>query len=91
MLLIVTFLEKLFSRPYWKWAVIAAILAFLVAVIGSVGAYTYLTLNIERWDEGEHPSELRWQLWGNFALYATWIGFFLGMFSLALFAIRNLL
>lgn len=75
-LLVVTFLERLFSRPLWKWAVIVAILALLLAVIGSVSAFTVMTLNIENWDEGDDPSELRWDRFGRAALYITWGGFF---------------
>jgi hypothetical protein len=90
-LLVVTFLEKLSSQPHWKWAVVAAILALLLSVLGSVAAFTVVALNVDSWDTDDDPREQFGEKIARLSLYTAWGGFGVGMISLALFAIRNLL
>ena len=35
-LLLVTFLEKIFTNPHYKWLVIVSLICFLLSVIGGV-------------------------------------------------------
>jgi len=90
-LLVVTFQEKLASRPHWKLAVVATILALLISVLGSVAAFTVMALNVDSWDTNDDPHEQRGLMIARVSLYAAWGGFGLGMISLALFAVRNLI
>ena len=90
-LLVVTFLEKLSSRPHWKWAVITTVAALLLSVLGSVVAFTVLALNVDIWDTEDDAGGQHGDRIARVGLYASWAGFVLGMLSLAVFAIRNLL
>lgn len=90
-LLVVTFLEKLSSRPHWKWAVITTVAALLLSVLGSVVALTVMAVNVDIWDTEDDASSHGGDGFARAGLYASWGGFVLGILSLALFAIRNLL
>ncbi|MBL7885353.1 MAG: hypothetical protein JNJ52_01280 [Flavobacterium sp.] len=88
-LLLVTFLEKIFSNPLDKWLVAMSLICFLSSVIGGVAVKTILTLmayqNVE--DNEIHPFILSISYYGT---YLLWIGFLLGIISLAVFGIINL-
>lgn len=90
-LLVATFLEKVFAHPQWKWAVVTAITGFLISVIGSVLALTMLALNIEMWDEGGDPNYTSGDRVGRTALYLSWSGFAIGIVSVASFSVKNIL
>lgn len=92
-LLIGTFLEKLFARPAWKAAVIVALSGFLVSVIGSVLSFSALVVWSPNWDDDAKDH------WGNrpegtiagIGIWIAWIGFLAGIVSLTLFTVKNLL
>jgi hypothetical protein len=86
--LLAALLEKVFAQPRWKPMVIVAVLGFLFTVAASFVAYTLMVLNFPR------PGITNSKLEGNlvfFAMLVTWLSFFGGVLSLALFIIRNLL
>ena len=87
--LLATFLEKLFSNPLWKPMVVLALAGFTVSILGTV---LWQLLSIL------HVSAARSRRAGLVApivtlptIAATLGGFVVGVGSLALFAIRNLL
>jgi len=85
--LLAAMLEKVFAQPKWKLLVVAAVAGFLLTVVASVLAYSFMVLNFPR--AGIKNS--KWE--GNVVFWAmvlTWIGFLEGVFSLAVFIVRNL-
>lgn len=89
-LLLATFLEKLFSKPLWKPFVVAAFCGFLISVISAVLAHTLLVGDRTFF---EHPDPLDGpQVFTLLvAICVMWLGFLVGVTALAAFAIRNLL
>lgn len=88
-LLLATFLEKLFTRPAWKILVVVSFSSFILAILGSFVVYTIFL--------GSFPGPTTDQLRGSRdikvsrgTLWLVWIGFFIGVLSLAVFAIKNL-
>ncbi|WP_220459954.1 MULTISPECIES: hypothetical protein, partial [unclassified Colwellia] len=79
-LLIATFLEKIFKSPDWQFAVIISLTSFTVCVLASTISYT-LMLFIE------HPyvkakNDLKWVgRLGVFGLIGAWGGFVFGLIS----------
>ena len=85
--LLAAMLEKLFAQPRWKLLVVTSVGGFLLTVVASVLAYSLMVLNFPR----PGISSKKWE--GNVVFWAmllTWIGFFEGVFSLAVFIVRNL-
>jgi hypothetical protein len=66
-LLIPTFLEKLFAHPHWKASVVVSLLGLLSSLLGSVGAFTYIAWNVHIEEEGKELGRTA----GNFSLYLT--------------------
>jgi hypothetical protein len=88
-ILLATFLEKLFTQPEWKYAVVVALLGFLGCVLGSVLSFTSIAIGSIFWEDGEDPAP--WvDTAGGIALFMAWIGFCVGIISLTIFAIKNL-
>jgi hypothetical protein len=85
--LITTFLEKLFAKPEWKIIVVVSIVGFMVSVLSSMIAYTILILYENPLNSEETPTWAA-QL-GTFGMFSTWIGFLIGILTLAIFALRN--
>lgn len=85
-ILIATFLEKLFSNPLWKAAVVVSLVGFMISVLSSVVVYTvtiwfYLEDSVSSdWPDTIHGS----------GVFFAWIGFLIGILSLGIFALRNL-
>ena len=84
LILIVTFIEKIFLHPEWKVLVAVAIGALLVSIVSAVLAMTAFVGAIH------YPPEGSLKLLGASGLVGTWLGFLVGMTSLTVFAIRNL-
>ena len=82
-----TFMEKLFKRPAWQSLVVVAIIAFLTAVVGAVIAFT---IGLIQFPGLEHREQEWENTVGGTALVLTWVGFLVGVFSLAVFTIKNL-
>lgn len=87
-ILIATFLEKLFKYPRWKPLVIVSLGGFMVSVLSSVVQYTVMLMTLRK----NQVESTKWEiLLGLVSLGFTWIGFLIGIISLAIFAIRNLI
>lgn len=89
-LLLVTFLEKIFVNPSGKWLVIVSLICFLLSVIGGVALKTILTLLAYFGGDEDNVSETVDNIRG-IAIFLLWIGFLFGLISLAIFGIVNLL
>src|SRR5262249_12965463 len=89
-LLITTFLEKLFEHPQWKCAAVISLCGFLSAVMCAVLCFSWMAIASHKWDQdGPHCETTR--KWDVVSLYVAWIGFLVGMIFLTIFAIRNLI
>jgi hypothetical protein len=86
-LLIATFLQK-FNAPLWRWALIISILGFMASVLASVIDYTVIVEVDVHKKYSEQPLVII--LIGIVARLITWVGFLVGILSLAVFAIKNL-
>jgi len=88
--LITTFLNNIFRYPRWTAFVIVALVGFILSVIASVVAYTLLVhayrRSLAKSTVASCPLNI---LLGS--TYLTWIGFLVGMISLTIFAVKNLL
>lgn len=85
-IIIAAFLEKVFTEPAWIFLVKISISGFLLSVVCSVIAYTLL---IGSADAVETPPGLADGV-GVAALLLTWLGFLVGISTLAVFAIKNI-
>jgi hypothetical protein len=89
--LIAAFLEKVFQKPLWKAAVVVSLLGFMVSVLSSVVVYTILII-FEYPAPGKNLKTPEWaDVLGGTGTLLTWVGFLIGILSLAVFAVRNFL
>ncbi len=84
-LLLVTFLEKLFVRPTWKGLVIIAFCLFIVTVLASL-----VVMNITVGFIREIEIEKRDEKQGGVFVAIALSSFLLGIISLIVFAVKNL-
>jgi hypothetical protein len=84
-LLLVTFLEKLFVRPTWKGLVIVAFCLFVITVLASL-----VVMNITVGFIREIEIEKRDEKQGGVFVAIALISFLLGISSLIVFAVKNL-
>ena len=90
-ILIATFLEKLFKLPEWKGAVILSLVAFLICIFASTLAYTTM-LFLEHPFVKKENLERAWVKYiGGSGILFSWLVFFVGILSFTLFTIKNLL
>jgi hypothetical protein len=88
--LIATFLEKLFAKPFWKSVIVVSLVGFMTSVLTSTIAYT-LVLAFRFPGEWESDSPGWPHSITGISVFFTWLGFVVGILSLAAFAIRNFL
>lgn len=89
LLLLVTFLEKIFVQPLWKPLVIIALVSFLLSVIASIASFTLVISLSANYKDQTEPQG--WEETVNVvSIIVTWLGFLIGVASLTVFAIRNL-
>ncbi len=84
-LLLVTFLEKLFARPIWKGLVIASFCLFLVTILAS-----FVVMNVMVGFIREINIEKRDEKLGFILIIITLTSFLFGIVTLVIFAVRNL-
>jgi hypothetical protein len=86
--LIATFLEKLFATLLWKAVIVVSLIGFMVSVLSATISYT---LSIAFRFPGEWDDNVpEWsRTIGGVSVLFTWVGFLVGILSLAVFAIRN--
>ena len=90
-LLIATFLEKLFSQPRWKAAVITSLLGFLASILGSTIGLSGVVIGSKQLlstSRSDDPITSNLIAAGTIA---AWIGFCVGIIGLTAFTIRNLI
>lgn len=84
-LLLVTFLEKLFTKPQWKWLVIASFCSFVVTTLASLIVMNTLAGFIREMELKKNDEIL-----GNVYVVIALASFLLGITSLIIFAVKNL-
>lgn len=82
--LLATFLEKLFLQPEWKALVGVSLGGFIISVIAAVISYSFAVLHI-----GKHMSDSAGGLFVS-GLLLSWVTFLVGIVSLAVFTLVNL-
>src|SRR4030095_2592994 len=86
--LMTTFMEKIFVQPHWKALTVVSMIGFMVSIVGSGVVHTVLIFDFPP----RSSEEGRWgSTWGGAVLVATWLGFLAGILSLAIFSTANLL
>ncbi len=88
--LLAAFLERLFVQPRWRPSVVIALCGFMVSVVASVVAYTYVIYKFPVSDSDSDDTTISGQTWWGVSILATWIGFLVGVVSLVVFAVKNL-
>ena len=90
MLLLIAFVEKLFTDPKEEYLIILSIIFFLASIIGGVLLYT-LTL-LENDNESQKTKFTKGiKVLSLIGIIFTWVGFLSGITSLAIFGIINYL
>ncbi len=85
-LLLITFLEKLFAKPAWKGLVLVALIALLASILVS-----FIVMNLMASQVREMEVDQRF-VSRNLAVIIIALGtFLLGIFSLIIFAVKNLI
>lgn len=84
-LLLVTFLEKLFERPMWKGLVIVAFCSFLTSILASL-----VVMNVTTGFIREMEIEKKDERLGGALVSIALLSFLLGIISLVSFAVKNL-
>lgn len=82
----VSFLEKIFPHPHWKLLAVLSLASFTVSVISALVLYS-LTVTAA----GKPLVTLKDDRMGRILLRLVLIGFLVGITSLAVFGMRNLL
>lgn len=84
-----TFLEKIFPKPHFKITVIVALVGFLATILASVMAMTGLALSNGK-SGTKQPINLEIVLFAGGTML-SWLSFTIALIALTIFAIRNLL
>ena len=87
-LLLVTFLEKLFARPSWKPLVAVALVAFLVAIVAALGMQLMSVVHVDS-HERMRDRLTNPLLAGSFVVLGFG-SFLVGIGALVAFALKNL-
>jgi hypothetical protein len=87
--LLAAFLEKLFSRPMWKGAVVVSFVGFLTSVVAAIVAHTLYVEGSQFFLSETTPDSFAGRIFLR-ALLIMWVGFLVGIVALGTFAVRNL-
>jgi hypothetical protein len=87
-LLIVAFLEKVFSKPLWKPLVAISVICFALSIVACVLTQTIYMANYHLLAEERTRSQ---KIFLNGGIILCWVGFLSGIILLTIFAVRNLL
>jgi hypothetical protein len=90
LLLVPTFLEKIFKTYYWKYSAYIAIGGFIVAVLGSVGAQVGLSYITSGIYSQKQAIEITGTKIAIIFQSVMWVGFIVGIVALAIFIFRNI-
>ena len=87
--IIATFLEKIFSNSEWKWLVVVSLIGFLCSVLFSLVSFTSISLSHIFWEDGGEPKD--WiQAMGFYSTFATWLSFGIALATFTAFVIKNI-
>ena len=89
LLLLVTFLEKLFQTPQSKWLVGLSLVSFLLSVIGGVAFKTVNTFQIYEKIPDDELNDFSVFI-AKFGMILFWLGFLVGITAIATFGLANL-
>lgn len=88
--IVATFLEKIFRTPQQKWLVVVSIAAFLVCVLASMVVYLMLIMwSPIQMEPEDDPPRFPTQI-GFIATWCTLGGFLIGTLCLGVFTVINL-
>ena len=87
-LLLTTFLEKLFSKPNWKQLVAISFVGFTISVIASIIIHT---MSVFSEDFFKHSNNETANKAAFIVLTIMWLSFLVGVISLTAFSLKNLL
>lgn len=85
-LLLITFLEKLFAKPTWKWLVFVALCSLFVSILLS-----FIVMNLMASQVREMEVDQRFVKRNLTVIILALSSFSLGIFSLIIFAVKNLI
>lgn len=86
----VGFLEKLFPHPKWKALIVFSVVSFTASIIGSFISQIVVISQVAELPLTRTQGRRMRQM-GRPGMVAAWLGFLLGVISVAVFAIRNLI
>ena len=89
-LLLTTFLEKLFVRPHWKLLIVISFAGFTISVLASVLVHTIYVHDNQFFVNLTLPPTFKVKVYWR-SNQIMWCGFLIGILSLSIFAVRNLL
>jgi len=90
LVLIATFLEKLFLNPEWKYAIVLSLVSFLVSIVCSVVCFALLAIEHQVYEEKDQPAD--WIEWSSFwSMSLAWLSFIVAVVSLTFFTVKNVL
>ncbi len=84
-LLLITFLEKLFAKPTWKWLVLIALCCLFASILIS-----FIVMNLMASQVREMEVDQRFVKRNLTVIILALSTFSLGIFSLIIFAVKNL-
>ncbi len=87
-LVLATFLEKIFRAPVWKGLVVVSFGAFMVSIFAALIAYTAL---IQAFQERQASDKWSHALWVAVPALCSMFGFALGLTCFTIFSLRNFL
>jgi amino acid permease len=85
--LLTVFAEKVFPAPVWKAAAAASIVGFMISILGGLIVHTVFVRAMAMRGQADWAAEFA----GQSMVWMLWLGFLIGILSLAVFAIANLL
>ncbi len=86
LLLVVTFLEKLFTNPEWKFTVTASLLLLVVTIFLSVSGMFFASLGVRDIEDGD---KTKWPDRAMDCMGYGYFSFFSGLLVLSVFFIKN--
>lgn len=86
-LLMVTFLEKLFLNPQWKHLVWVSFLSFALSIIGCLSIHLLSVLSVSK--DSDAPISNYSLITQLILLLVAFLGFLTGIISLICFALKN--
>ncbi len=88
-LLLATFLERVFAHPAWQGLAVVSISAFLLSTVSAVVTHTMFVGNPHYFAAADMPKGWPRSL-AMSGLVVMWISFLVAVIALGVFAIRNL-